>query len=49
MLAEEFEGQRTCFGKKSEKYIAFSAPIEKQVTKIDKKGKEIIKIRLPEA
>ena len=40
---EEFEGQFSCLGKNSEKYIAFSVLIEKEVTRIDKNGKEITK------
>ena len=36
-LVEEFEGQFTCLLV----YITFSVPIEKQVTKRDKKRKEI--------
>ena len=40
-LAEEFKGQFTCLGVNTEKYISFSVPIEKEVLKIDKKGKEI--------
>ena len=42
-LLEEFEWQLTCLGKNSEKYITFSVPIEKQVTRIDKNGKEFTK------
>ena len=36
-LVEEFEGQFTCLLV----YITFSVPIEEQVTKLDKKRKEI--------
>ena len=36
-LVEEFEGQFTCLLV----YTTFSVPIEKQVTKLDKKRKEI--------
>ena len=36
-LVEEFEGQFPCLFV----YITFSVPIEKQVTKLDKKRKEI--------
>ena len=39
-LTGEFEGQFTCLGENTEKYIGFSVPIEEEVTKIDKKGKE---------
>ena len=42
-LAQEFENQFTCLGQNTEKYLAFSIPIEKEVTRIDKKGEEIIK------
>ena len=42
-LAEEFKKQLTCLGENSEKYIIFTVPIEKEVTKIDKNGKEITK------
>ena len=43
-LAEEFEKQFTCLGEITEKYITFSAPIQKGVTRIDKNEEEIIKI-----
>ena len=42
-LAEEFEGQFICLRKNTEKYITFSVPIAKEVTRIDKKGKVITK------
>ena len=42
-LAEECQGQFTCLRENTEKYKTFSVPIEKEVTRIDKKGKEIIK------
>ena len=35
-LVEEFKKQFTCLGENSEKYIAFTVPIEKEVTRIDK-------------
>ena len=35
-LAEEFEKKFTCLGESTEKFITFSVPIEKQVTRIDK-------------
>ena len=35
-LAEEFEGEFECLGKTTEKYIAFSVPIKKEITKRDK-------------
>ena len=42
-LAEEFEEKFTCFGENTEKYITFLVPIEKEVTRIDKRGKEVTK------
>ena len=42
-LAEEFKQQFTCLGENTEKYIFFTAPIEKEVTRIDKNKKEITK------
>ena len=42
-LAEKFEKQFTCLGENTEKYITFTVPIEKEVTRIDKKGEEITK------
>ena len=39
-LAKEFEGEFECLGENKEKYITFSVPIKKEITK---KGK-IIKI-----
>ena len=32
-LAEEFEGEFECLGKNTEKYITFSEPIKKEITK----------------
>ena len=44
-LAEEFEGEFECLGKNTEKYITFSVPIKKEITKKDKNGNDkIIKI-----
>ena len=40
-LAEEL--QFTCLGENTEKYITFTVLIEKEVTRIDKSGEEIIK------
>ena len=40
-IAEEFKKQFTCFGESTEKYITFTVPIEKEVTRIDKNGAEI--------
>ena len=42
-LEEEFKKQFTCLGENTEKYKAFTFPIEKEVTKIDKNGEEITK------
>ena len=38
-----FENQFNCFGENTEKYITFTVPIEKEVTKIDNNGEEITK------
>ena len=35
-LADEFTRQFTCLGGNTEKYIAFTIPIEKKATRIDK-------------
>ena len=42
-LAEEFKKQFTCLGENTEKYITFTAPIEKEFIRIDKNGGEITK------
>ena len=42
-LAEEFEKQFTCLAENTEKYITFTVPIEKDIKRIDKNGKEITK------
>ena len=42
-LAEEFKKQFTCVDENTEKYITFTVPIEKEVTRIDKNGEEIKK------
>ena len=42
-VAEEFKRQFTCLGENTEKYITFTAPIEKEVTRIDKIAEEITK------
>ena len=42
-LAEEIKKQFTCLGKNTEKYIIFTFPIEKEVTRIDRNGEEIAK------
>ena len=38
-IAEEFEGQCNILGENTEKYITISFPIEKEVSRIDNKGK----------
>ena len=43
MLAEEVIKQFTCLGENTEKYITFTVPIEKEVRRIEKNGKEITK------
>ena len=43
-LAEEFEGQFTCLGENTEKYITFSVPVEKQTKRIGKNGEKMTKI-----
>ena len=40
-LAEEFEKQCKCLWENTEKHITFSVPIEKEIMRIDKSGKEI--------
>ena len=42
-LTEDFKKQFTCLGEITEKYITFTVPIEKEVTKIGKNGEEITK------
>ena len=42
-LAEEFKKQFTSLGENTKKYITFTVPIEKKVTRIDKNGEEITK------
>ena len=41
-LAEEFEREYECLGENTEKYIAFSALIKKEITKINKDGNDKI-------
>ena len=36
LLAEEFKKEFTCLGKNTEKYITFTVPIEKEVTRVEK-------------
>ena len=42
-LAEEFLKKFTCLGENTEKYITFTVPIEKEVTRIDKNREEVTK------
>ena len=42
-LSEEFRKQFTCLGGNTEKYITFTVPIEKEVTRINKKREKIKK------
>ena len=39
-LAEELKKQFTCLGVNTEKYITFTTPIEKEVSRIDKNGEK---------
>ena len=41
-LAEEFEREFECLGENTEKYITFSVPIKKEITKKDKNGNDKI-------
>ena len=44
-LVEEFEEEFECLGENTEKYITFSVPIKKEITKKDKNGNDkIVKI-----
>ena len=43
VLAEEFLKKITCLGENTEKYITFTVPIEKEVTRIDKNEEEFTK------
>ena len=42
-LAEELQKQFTCLGENTEKYITFTVPIGKEITRINKNGEEITK------
>ena len=42
-LPEEFKKQFTFIGENIEKYITFTVPIEKEVTRIDKNGEKVTK------
>ena len=41
-LAEEFEGEFECLGENTEKYITFSVPIKKEITKKYNNGNDKI-------
>ena len=41
-LAEKFEGEFECLGENTEKYMTFSVPIKKEITKKDKNGNDKI-------
>ena len=41
-LSEEFEGEFECLCENAEKYITFSVPIKKEITKKDKNGNDKI-------
>ena len=42
-IAEEFKKQFTCLGENTEEHITSTVPVEKEVARIDKIGKEITK------
>ena len=42
-LVEEFKKQFTCSRENAEKYMTFTVPLEKEVTRTDKNGEEITK------
>ena len=41
-LAEEFEGEFECLGENTEKYITFSVPMKKEITKKDNDDNDMI-------
>ena len=41
--AEESKKQCTCLGENTGNYITFTAPVEKEITRIDKNGEEVTK------
>ena len=43
-FAEEFKKQFTSLGENTAKYITFTVPIEKKVTRINKNGEEVTKV-----
>ena len=44
-LAEEFEGEFECLDENTEKYVTFSVPVKKEITKKDKITKISYKIK----
>ena len=42
-LAEEFKKQFTCLGENTNKYIAFTVPVKKEIKRIDKNGEVVTK------
>ena len=42
-FTEEFEKQFTCLGENTKKYITFTIPIEKEVTRINKNEEKLKK------
>ena len=44
-LAEELEGEFECLGENTEKYLTFSVPLKKEITKKDKFTKISYKIK----
>ena len=41
-LTEKFEGEFECLGENTKKYITFSVPVKKEITKKDKNGNDKI-------
>ena len=46
IIIEEFKKQFTCLGESTEKYITFTVPVEKEVTRIDKMENKLQKLYL---
>ena len=46
-LAEEFEKQFIYLGENTEKYVSFSVPVEKEVTKVDTRKIELLEKPYP--
>ena len=42
-LSEKFKKQFTCLGENTEKWITFTVPLEKEVTRINKNGEKLTK------